>query len=99
MTLRGSRVDHAMEGVGTMEVNKEEKKEGSMFEHAAIATVQTSLIEEQATQFMEHHCCPDCVATYLKNDTHHLTMRTFLERSSLPVNASTPVAVTGCLSF
>ena len=42
-----------------------------------LAAVQTSLIKEQATQFMERHCCcQDCGAAYLKNGTHQLTVRT-----------------------
>ena len=41
-----------------------------------LAAVQTSLIKEQATQFLERHCCcPDCGAA-LKNGTHQLTVRT-----------------------
>ncbi len=38
-TLRGSRVNHGLKEVGTMRINKEERKEGSMFEHAAVSAL------------------------------------------------------------
>jgi hypothetical protein len=42
-----------------------------------LASVQTTLITHQASQFMEQHrCCSHCGASSLKNGTHHLTIRT-----------------------
>lgn len=42
-----------------------------------LASVQTTLITHQASEFMEQQrTCPHCSAPYLKNGTHHLTLCT-----------------------